>query len=98
MLQQQDMQTGMSLRNNQSLSINLKRKLRDVQAELQAKTDEVELLKRNIRNTRTNEQEVEIKAYADECQRLRTTLEEVIKSKDTFADPQELQLIEAKFK
>ena len=34
----------------------------------------------------------------DECSRLRTQLEEVIKSKDTFADPQELKIIEQKFK
>ena len=35
--------------------------------------------------------------YVDECARLRHQLEEVIKSKDTFADPQELKLIEQKF-
>ena len=33
----------------------------------------------------------------DECVRLRANLEEVIKSKDTFADPQELKIIEQKF-
>lgn len=33
----------------------------------------------------------------DECLRLRQSLENVIKSKDTFADPQELQIIESKF-
>lgn len=70
-----------------SLSINLKRKLRDVQSELSAMAEENEKLKRNIRSTRMSEQDLEIKTYADECIRLRTTLEEVIKSKDTFADP-----------
>ena len=35
--------------------------------------------------------------YVDECARLRHQLEEVIKSKDTFADPQELKIIEQKF-
>jgi len=35
--------------------------------------------------------------YMDECIRLRSNLEEVIKSKDTFADPQELKIIEQKF-
>jgi cell shape-determining protein MreC len=34
----------------------------------------------------------------DECSRLRSQLEDVIKSKDTFADPQELKIIEQKFK
>ena len=54
---------------------------------MQVKNNEVELLKRNIKNTRTHETELEIKTYMDECVRLRGNLEEVIKSKDTFADP-----------
>ena len=49
--------------------------------------DEVEALKRNIRSTRLSECEIEVKLYAEECARLRHQLEEVIKSKDTFADP-----------
>ena len=44
-----------------------------------------------------HEIEVEIKLYMEECARLRSQLEEVIKSKDTFADPQELKIIEEKF-
>ena len=54
-------------------------------------------LKRNIRSTRLTEIEVEVKLYMEECARLRHQLEEVIKSKDTFADPQELKIIEEKF-
>ena len=38
-----------------------------------------------------------MKMYMDECTRLRHQLEEVIKSKDTFADPEELRVIEEKF-
>jgi len=41
--------------------------------------------------------DIELKAYADECKRLRVQLEEVIRSKDTFADPEELKIIEEKF-
>jgi hypothetical protein len=41
--------------------------------------------------------EVELKMFMDECARLRHQLEEVIRSKDTFADPQELKIIEEKF-
>ena len=69
------------------LVVNLKRKVRDQLMELNTKRDEVELLKRNLKNTRTHETEIEIKMYMDECLRLRASLEEVIKSKDTFADP-----------
>lgn len=35
--------------------------------------------------------------YMDECTRLRHQVEEVIKSKDAFADPQEIKIIEEKF-
>lgn len=60
-------------KNNEShhLVVNLKRKVRDQQIELQQKYSEVELLKRNIKNTRTHETELEIKVYMDECVRLR---------------------------
>jgi hypothetical protein len=57
----------------------------------------VELYKKNIKSTKITELEVEMKMYLDECTRLRHQLEEVIKSKDTFADPEELKLIEEKF-
>lgn len=54
-------------------------------------------MKRNIRISKMTELEVEVKLYIDECARLRHQLEEVIKSKDTFADPAELKMIEQKF-
>ena len=38
-----------------------------------------------------------MKMYMDECTRLRGQLEEVIKSKATFADPEEIKIIEDKF-
>jgi len=79
------------------LVINLKRKIRDINTEKQTLIAEIDALKRNIRSTKLSELEVENKLYADECARLRHQLEEVIKSKDTFADPQELKLIEQKF-
>ena len=61
------------------------------------KAEEIELYKKNIKSTKITELEVEMKMYMDECTRLRHQLEEVIKSKDTFADPEELKLIEEKF-
>ena len=75
----------------------MKRKIREIHQDLKIKNDEIELLKRNIKSTKIGEIEVEIKAYVDECTRLRHQLEEVIKSKDTFADPTEIRLIEEKF-
>lgn len=64
---------------------------------MQNKQDEIENLKRNIKSTKIAEIETEMKAYMDECTRLRHQVEEVIKSKDTFADPEELKMIEDKF-
>ena len=58
------------------------------------KDEEIEALKKNIRSTQLQEVEVEIKIYIDECARLRQQLEEVMKSKDTFADPVELKTIQ----
>ncbi len=51
--------------------MNLKRKVRDLNMEVQKKVDEIEALKRNIRSTRLQEIEVEVKLYMDECARLR---------------------------
>ncbi len=85
------------LKLDSHLSLNLKRKIRDLQNEIAEKSNETETLKRNIKNTKISEIEVEMKMYIDECTRLRHQLEEVIKSKDTFADPEELRLIEEKF-
>ena len=88
---------GQKLKLESHLSLNLKRKIRDMQTEITSKQDEVDALKRNIKNTKIAEIEVEMKMYMDECTRLRHQLEEVIKSKDTFADPEELKVIEEKF-
>ena len=77
--------------------INLKRKIKELQSEKQRGDEEKNALERNIRSTRLTEIEVEVKLYMEECARLRHQLEEVIKSKDTFADPQELKIIEEKF-
>lgn len=85
------------LKTETHLVMNLKRKVRDLNMEVQRKVDETEALRRNIRSTRLQEIEVEVKMYMDECARLRHQLEEVIRSKDTFADPQELKIIEEKF-
>ena len=79
------------------LCLNLKRKIKDQQVHIQMKNDEIEGYRRNIKVTKMQELEIEMKMYIDECQRLRTKLEDIIQSKDTFADPQELQIIQEKF-
>jgi hypothetical protein len=80
------------------LEINLKRQVKDLQSEVGLRKDEIEGLKRNIRATRQGELEIEVKMYGEECVRLRRQLEEVMKSKDTFADPRELKIIKEEFR
>lgn len=75
----------------------MKRKIRELQSDVSTKSNEVEALKRHIKSTKFAEIEVEMKLYMDECARLRAQLEEVIRSKDTFADPQEVRMIEERF-
>ena len=53
------------------LTLNLKRKIKELQNENQLKKDEIEGLKRNIKSTKISEIEVEMKMYMDECTRLR---------------------------
>ena len=60
-----------SIKIESHLEINLKRKVRDLKNDLELKCDEVEALKRNIRATRQNELEVEVRLYGEECVRLR---------------------------
>jgi len=75
----------------------LKRKIKDLNVDNQKKVDEIEALKKNIRSTQLKEIETEIKVYIEECARLRKQLEDVMRSKDTFADPIELKTIQEQF-
>ena len=54
-------------------------------------------MKRSMKTSKNQEMDVELRSYIEECQRLRGQLEEIIKSKDTFADPEELKMIEDRF-
>ena len=87
------------------LCTSLKRQIRDLRGELDAKQGEVNSLKKNIKSTKTHELEVgtrthpqiELKAYMDECVRLRHVLEELVRSRDPLADPDEVARIEEQF-
>ena len=53
------------------LTLNLKRKIKDMQTQIIVKQDEIEGLRRNIKSTKISEIEIEMKMYMDECTRLR---------------------------
>ncbi len=77
--------------------MNLKKKIRELQTNLSSKQEELEQVKKNIKSTKLAEVEVEMKNYVDECTRLRQQLEEVIRSKDAFADPDEMKAVQDRF-
>ena len=75
----------------------LKRQVKELKMEVAAKDEENQKLRKNIKATKLHEFEVEMKMYVDECTRLRHMLEEVVRSKDPLADPEELANIEEHF-
>ncbi|CAG9327191.1 unnamed protein product [Blepharisma stoltei] len=65
------------------LVANLKQSIKELRMDLQAKDEEINKLKKNIKSTRSSEMEIEIQAYIDECTRLRHHLEEVMRQRDS---------------
>ena len=59
--------------------MSLKKQIRELKYEVLKRDEELEVLRKNIKSTRTQEFEQEIQTYHDECLRLRTIMEEVIK-------------------
>ncbi len=56
----------------------LKKQNRELRQELDEKTQTIEKLKRDIKLTRTNEIEQELQAYIEECQRMRSAMEQIM--------------------
>ena len=54
------------------LTQNLKRRIKEMQIVITSKTEELDILKRNMKTTRNQEIEVELRTYVDECTRLRS--------------------------
>ena len=57
---------------------NLKTTIKELRNELRAKEEETQKAKKDIRTSRITELEIELRAYADECMRLKHHLEEVM--------------------
>jgi hypothetical protein len=76
--------------------MSLKKQIKELKADLLKKDEESENFRRNIKLTKVNELEVQIKTYQDECLRLRGVLDNVIRSKDPVSkNPQQLQQLES---
>lgn len=60
--------------------MSLKKQIRDLKTDNQKKEEELEQIRKNIKNTKVQEIEMENKTYKDECTRLRHKLEELMQS------------------
>lgn len=58
--------------------MSLKKQIRELKFEVVKRDEELEVLRKNIRNTRTIEFEQELQQYNEECQRLRGIVEELL--------------------
>ena len=67
----------------------LKKNNRDLKLEVQEKDRLVEQLKRNIKLSKTQEIEVELTVYIDECLRLRQQLEQALMEKNMLMQQQQ---------
>ena len=59
--------------------MSLKKQIRELKFEVVKRDEELEIIRKNINNTKNNELEAEITALQGECQRLRSLLEEIMK-------------------
>ena len=59
--------------------MSLKKQIRELKYEVVKRDEELEILRKNIKTTKTKEYEQEIQAYSDECGRLRDIMEDVMK-------------------
>ena len=59
--------------------MSLKKQIRELKYEVVRREEELEVLRKNIKNTKTKELEQEISSYRDECLRLRSVIEEILK-------------------
>jgi len=69
----------------------LKKNNRDLKQEVQDKDRLIEQLKRNIKLTKSQEIEVELTVYIDECLRLRGQLEQATMEKNMLMQQQDMQ-------
>jgi hypothetical protein len=58
--------------------MSLKKQIRELKYEVSKRDEELEMLRKNIKVTRTQELEQEIQTYHDELLRMRTVTEELI--------------------
>ena len=88
LLKREDSQKITDKSKNGNLIQGLKQSIKELKAEKVFREQEIFKLKSNLKGSKVNELEIEVKAYIDECTRLRHHLEELIKSKQEQPEQQ----------
>ena len=78
----EDLSGSLNPKCNNYLVKLLKQTVKDLRQEVQDKILEISKQKQNMKLSKYLELELEVKAYMDECTRLRHSLEEILKDKD----------------
>lgn len=84
LLEQMSTQTGKGPKakvNETHLIFALKKQIKEIKTECNQKDLELKQLRKNIKITRNQENEIEKKMYIDECSRLRRVLEDTMNNK-----------------
>lgn len=58
--------------------MSLKKQIRELKYEVLKRDEELEVLRKNMKSTKSRELEQEIETYREECLRLRAIMEELI--------------------
>lgn len=64
--------------NETFLVMSLKKQVKELKAECLRKEEELEQIRKSLKNTKHQEYEIEVKAYIEECQRLRQVLGDML--------------------
>jgi predicted ribosome quality control (RQC) complex YloA/Tae2 family protein len=65
--------------NETFLVMSLKKQVKELKAECQKKEEDLDNVRKSLKNTRQQEIDIEIKSYIDECQRLRQLLSDMLR-------------------
>lgn len=80
------------------LSLSLKKQVKDLKEELKAKDEELIRYKKNLKASRMQEMEIEVKMLADECTKLKHVIEELMKDNSVPYTANEVAALEDKLK
>ena len=64
--------------NETFLVMSLKKQVKELKFESSKKDEELEVIRKSLKNTRQQEVDLEIKTYIDECQRLRNLFQTML--------------------